>query len=218
MTPNLALTNSGFYRRRRSGLLPYPMRCIGLAMIMVQLAIPLLPMMTRAETVPATTGNGSKTFAVPPPEPVVTVNRTVPAVQPPTTDLRFSDNPSDEEITQGRVFEHAIVHIGNKPATSENKDLATALLAFRNRQNPDDAGAIENFIQSHPDSVWNISLTANLATHYRQTSQFSKALDAWKTTWSTGKDVTDLNGRQVVDQAVGDWATFLITLGRMREL
>jgi RHS repeat-associated protein len=218
MTPYRTLTSSGFYLRRRSGLLPYPIRCISLAMIMVQLALPLLPMMTRAETVPATTSNGSRPFAVPPPEPVVTVNRTVPMVQLPTTDLRFSANPSDEEVTRARIFEHPIVHIGNKPATSENKDLAAALLAFRNRQNPDDAGAIENFIQSHPNSAWNISLTANLATHYRQSCQFSKALDTWKTTWSTGKDVTDINGRQVVDQAIGDWATFLITLGRMGEL
>jgi RHS repeat-associated protein len=91
-------------------------------------------------------------------------------------------------------------------------------MAFRNRQNSDDAGAIENFLQTHPDSKWRISLRANLGSHYRQTMQFTKALASWRETWALGRDITDPDAKSVVDGAAAEMARFLVTLGWTDEL
>ncbi|MFZ0826141.1 MAG: M56 family metallopeptidase, partial [Verrucomicrobiia bacterium] len=44
--------------------------------------------------------------------------------------------------------------------------------------------------------------TGLIAAHYRSTCQFTKALAAWQQVWALGKNITDLNGRQVVDESV----------------
>jgi RHS repeat-associated protein len=204
-------------RQRTWRPLPWPMRGIIWALVAVQTMLPITPqMMARAATVTQPVTAQSQ-FATPPPAPVVTVNRTVPDVKPPSVDLQFSANPTDEEISRARVFSGPIVSIG-KTTSAENSDLAQALLNYRNRQDPDDASAIENFLQQHPGSSRYISLSAGLAAHYRSTSQFSKALAQWQQIWSSGKDIADVNGCQIVDQAVGEWATLLVTLGRKSEL
>ena len=42
--------------------------------------------------------------------------------------LRFSANPTKEEIFKARVFEEPLVPVGGEPSTQENADLATALI------------------------------------------------------------------------------------------
>jgi RHS repeat-associated protein len=184
----------------------------------LQAILPVAPQLM-ADTVggsPSLSSVESK-FRAPPPAPKVRVNRTVLAITPPTTELKFSSQPTDGEIVRARVFPELIVAIG-KTTSAENADLAQALLAYRNRQDKDDASAIENFLKGHPDSPRYVSLAANLAAHYRRTSQFSRALPEWQQIWASGKDIADVNGRQIVDQAVGEWASFLVTLGRKDEL
>jgi len=206
-------------RHGRLRPLPWPLRWITYIVITIQFCLPIIPAaLNAAETIPAQTQPVASNFAVPPPMPVVTVNRTVSDVKSPTTELVFSANPADEEIAHARVFQTPIVTVGKVADPGENSDLATALVAFRSRQDSDDASAIENFLKLHPSSPRNISLKANLAEHYRHTSQFSKAVDAYQQVWALGKNVTDLNGHQVVDQAIGDWASLLVTLGRAGDL
>ncbi len=183
---------------------PWPLRCIPWTLVILQVILSFVPQVladentTATETLPASAATSQ------------------PAT--PSTELQFSANPTDEEISRARVFSGPIISIGTNESPNENSDLAAALLSYRNRLDPDDASAIENFLQTHPDSPRYISLLANLASHYRRTSQFSKALSTWEQVWTSGKDITDLNGRQIVDQSVGEWASFLVTLGRMGEL
>jgi RHS repeat-associated protein len=199
--------------------LPWPLHYLTWALIALQGILPVVPQALAAgiavRNLPQTV---AATFETPPPAPVVIINRTVPDVQPPSTELQFSTNPTDAEISRARVFNEPIISLGQGVSSAENMDLATALLAYRNRQDQDDASAIENFLQQHPDSPRSISLQVNLAAHYRRTSQFTKALTKWQQIWTSGKNATDLNGRQIVDQAIGDWASFLVTLGRMNDL
>jgi RHS repeat-associated protein len=157
------------------------------------------------------------------PAPVLTpknvvVNRTLPAVQPPSSTLQFSAAPTDAEIARARVFSEPIISWGTNLSPNENKDLAQALLAFRNRQDPDDASAIENFLQTHPNSPRALSLLANLGSHYRGTMQFTKAMAAWRETWERGKGITDLDSKDVVDGAMSEMAQFYVTLGWADEL
>jgi RHS repeat-associated protein len=152
------------------------------------------------------------------PPPVLTpknvvVNRTVPKVQPPSLELRFSAVPTDEEISRARVFPVPVIPAGTKRVAGENKDLALALKAFRDRADADDASSVENFLKKHPDSQWRVSLAANLGSHYRQTMQFTKAMAAWRETWALGKDSADPNVRDVADAAAANMAEFLVTLG-----
>ncbi len=184
-----------------------------------QLVLPVLPQLqAEAAEAPLSFPSATPRFATPPPAPVVTVNRTVPIVQPFSTGLHFSAVPTDEEIARAPVFGMPLITVGKVTDPGENNDLAAALLAYHNRTDSDDASAIENFLQAHPNSPRYLSLMVDLATHYRETCQFSKALDTWQKVWASGKDVTDLNGEQIVDKAIGDWASFLVTLGRAEDI
>lgn len=202
--------------------MPWPLRCVTWFLLATQAALPIFPQaLIAAESAPSQTvriANAPLRLTAPPPAPQVTVNRTVANVMPPSTDLKFSANPTDAEIARARVFESPIISIGKTTSATENADLAAALLAYRNRQDQDDASAIEAFLQTHPDSPYYLSLLAHLSSHYRHTCQFSKALAANQQIWALAKDSTNLDGRRIGDQAVGDWASLLVTFGRMDDL
>ena len=202
-------------------LVPRPIRGMIWISIIVQSILSFVPQLL-ADTVKGAESTssisfGTSTIQMPPPAPAVTVNRRLPRTEPPSGEFKFSANPGEDEICHARIFSKPIVAIGDT-TSSENKDLARALLNVRGRSDQDDVSDIEHFLQSHTNSAYYISLMVNLAEHYRQTSQFSKALASWQQVWNAGKEKMDLNGRQLVDQAVGEWATFLVTLGRSEEL
>jgi RHS repeat-associated protein len=199
--------------------LPWTLRSVAWVLITLQMILPIVPqLLVSAATVAPSAAPPQSNYETPPPAPQVAVNRTVPPVSPPSNVLEFSASPTDEEISQARVFPSPIISIGNDSSPTENADLAAALLAYRNRVDPDDASAIENFLQQYPQSPRYISLSSDLAAHYRRTGHFSKALTTWEQIWNIGKDITDLNGRKIVDQSVGDWAAFLVTLGRKDDI
>src|SRR5579863_2827053 len=58
------------------------------------------------------------------------VNRTVPKVTPPSKELRFSSAPSDAEFLRTGLFAEPLAPV-SATASQENRDLADALLAYR---------------------------------------------------------------------------------------
>ncbi len=101
------------------------------------------------------------------PAPVLTptnvvVNRTVPAVQPPSSQPVFSDPPTDQEFFHARVLAGPLVPIGAATTPDENRALAAALLAFTQRDTTDDASALTKFLDEHPQSAWRASLLTYL--------------------------------------------------------
>ena len=187
------------------------MRLVAWLVVWVQVVLPVWPGMVALAAVP-------EEQLVPVAVPKVAVNRVVPVVRPLELGLRFSAEPTDGEIAGARVFERPIISLGKKGTAGENRDLAVALLAYRNRVEVDDASALEGFLQRHPDSPRRISLSGHLAGHYRQTAQFTKALEAWRQIWVEGREEKDREGRQVVDEAVGERASYLVTFGRTGDL
>jgi YD repeat-containing protein len=154
---------------------------------------------------------------MPPPAPKVTVNRTVPQVEPPSTDITFSANPTDMEIMHAHIFADQLVPV--KPGTpQEDQDLAQALTAFLQRTTSDDFSAIAGFLDSHPQSVWRISLLTELGIAYRQTGWFSKALACWQEAWDSGKTASDPVIKVVADRAVGKLLQLDARLGRYDRL
>jgi len=197
--------------------IPWPLRVLVWILVAVQLILPIAPELL-ADGINAPVPAAVSRSMLPPAAPVVKVNRTVPKVGPALTGLKFSAVPTDAEIARAPAFSAAIVSVGNAGGTpTENADLAAALVAYQNRSDPDDATALENFLQTHPNSPRYISLTSQLASHYRRTMQFSKALDAWQQIGIRGKDITDSNVRQIVDQAVAERGALLLTFGRLNE-
>ena len=116
------------------------------------------------------------------------------------------------------MFPALLVPAGKNRSAGENKDLALALKRFHDRTDADDASAVENFLNKHPDSQWRVSLTANLGGHYRHTMQFTRALAAWRETWALGKGSADPKVIDVADEAAAEMAQYYVTLGRTDEL
>ena len=196
---------------------PWPLKLVTWLVLGTQLVFPFQGQLLASSM--AGTVHAASSFPAPVLTPKnVVVNRTVPKVQPPSLELRFSAVPTDKEISAAHVFKEPIVSVGKSLSPAENKDLARALMDFRNRQDTDDASALENFLQTHPDSKWRISLLANLGSHYCRTTQFTKAITTWRETWALGKDVTDPDVKNIVDGAAAEMAQFLVTLGWTDEL
>jgi YD repeat-containing protein len=196
---------------------PWPLKLVTWLVLGTQCLFPFQGQLLAASTVSVMPAASSFPAPVLTPKNVV-VNRTVPKVQPPSTELRFSAVPTDGEIFAAHIFKEPIIPVGKIASPAENKDLTQALMDFRNRQDSDDAGAIENFLQAYPDSKWRISLLANLGSHYRHTMQFTKALAAWREMWALGRNVTDPDVKSVVDGAAAEMAQLLVTLGWSDEL
>jgi YD repeat-containing protein len=208
-------------RQRDWRPLPLPLRVIALVLIPFQLVFPVLPQMLMAgemspgQTPPAATPQPQ--FETPPPAPKVTVNHTVPHVQPPSTDFSFSANPSDMDIMRAHIFAGQLVPTkAGSPA--EDRDLAQALTTFMQRTNHDDFSAIAGFLDNYPHSVWRVSLLTDLGLAYRQTGWFSKALACWEEAWSLGKTDTNPRIKVVADRSVGELLQLDSRLGRYDQL
>jgi hypothetical protein len=184
--------------------------------VLVQFVLPFNAQVFAAQTALLSAGGSRSPRSYPPPVLTpqhVVINRTKPAVQPPSLDLAFSAQATDGEISRARVFPVPMVALGKSGSMSENRDLARALQQFRDRTDADDASGLEDFLNQHPDSKWRVSLLANLATHYRSTMQLTKAMAAWREAWELGKTTTEPGVKDIADEAVSELAQFLVTLG-----
>ncbi len=148
----------------------------------------------------------------------VSVNRTAPQVQAPSSKPQFGENPTDEEIFRARVFEEPLVPASGTVIPLENKALALALLAYANRSSQDDVGAITGFLSAYPASRWNVALWTNLGIVYRNSGWYSKALAAWEQAWALGKHEQESRVHALVDRAAGELARLNSNLGRLSRL
>lgn len=208
-------------RQRNWRPLPLPLRAIALALISLQVITPILPQIAMAgellpaQAAPAVTPEHQ--FALPPPSPKITVNRTVPSVKPPSTEITFSANPTDMEIRQVHIFAGQLVPLGTT-TVQDNQDLAQALTTFLQRTQNDDFTTIQGFLDSHPQSAWRVSLLSELGSAYRQTGWYSKALVCWEEAWTKGKSATSPDIKAVADRAVGELLQLDARLGRYDRL
>src|SRR5262249_5942101 len=110
---------------------------------------------TEGQTAPVDGGTGPEGTRV-------TVNRTVPNVQPPKKTLEHSANPTTQGIFRARVFEEPLVPIGREPRAEENAALAKALLGYAKRSGPDDFSNHTGFLGEHPKPAWRAALLTDL--------------------------------------------------------
>ncbi|HEV3272526.1 MAG TPA: cysteine peptidase family C39 domain-containing protein, partial [Candidatus Methylacidiphilales bacterium] len=157
------------------------------------------------------------------PAPVTTpthvkVNRQLPSFTPPSTSLSFSDHPTDQEIFTYSLFAEPLVPIGGKTTRTENAELAKALLIFSQRKVRDDYRALEDFLATHPQSAWRISLLTDLGWLYRQTGWYSKSLTVWEQAWALGKNETAPRAKAIVDRALSELVVLNARIGRIERL
>ena len=163
--------------------------------------------------------NANETLAIDQlPAQVSATKQTAPKAAPPGGALRFSPDPTREEIFRARVFEEPLVPIGGIPSAEENRALAAALEQYAQRPTADEFAALTHFLKRHPQSPWGAALLTSLGTEYYNTAHYSLALEAWGQAWPLAKDAADARGKAVADRAAGELAYMYARLGRMTEL
>jgi RHS repeat-associated protein len=222
MTTNISISSPMNRSRRVFHIIRHPwlMQPVTCVLVITQMLLPLGTALQATESVVLVrpvveNANTSSPIA---PALHTGANREVPNVPPPVSELRFSANPTDAEILSARVFSTPVVSVGRVVSPGENQALAAALQEYHHRSNADDASALERFLGQHPDSPRRLALLVQLAAHYRETCQFSKALAVWQQVWDAGKNEQHPDAQDLVNQALGEWAAFLVTLGRMDDL
>ena len=111
----------------------------------------------------------------PPPPPKVTVNRTVPLVDPVPEIPEFPEAPTDADIKAARVFGEPFVPLGAQTTGEENAAFADAILTYLQNGNNEDTSAFGTFLSAYPNSAWKSSLFANLGAHYQRTGYYTLA-------------------------------------------
>ena len=141
-------------------------------------------------------------------------NRTVPAVDPPSTVLSLPASPTDAELTRARIFAEPLVPMPRGPTAAEKRALARAIAEYARIGQSEMVAPLLAFLAQYPQSAWRPSLLANLGTVYRATGYLGKALSAWDQAWSEAKIETDVRAKAVADFALGEWLDLSGKIGR----
>jgi hypothetical protein len=210
----------------RRGLSPF-LRTIALILIPLQaLTVWPMPVLLAEVGAPGTPAGPAPTPALSGPKLPFTPSTPPPvkAVKPGAASGRsravtFSANPSDAEITGARLFAEPLLPIGNAKSTpAENQALAEALVKFAKSPDPDNTEPLRQFLDGHPQSVWQVSLLTNLGLIQRQGGYWSEAMASWQEAWNLGKNEKEGNRRLIVDHALGQLAELNARLGRVSDL
>ena len=132
--------------------------------------------------------------------------------------LQFSDEPSDSDIFQARVFDEPLIPLPAKSNADENKALAKALVGYASRTNLDDFSTLTAFLHKNPDSRWNASLLLHLGLEYYNSGYYTRALAAYEQAWSLFQKVSTGSAKSQADRALGHLSQMYARLGRMQEL
>jgi tetratricopeptide (TPR) repeat protein len=135
-----------------------------------------------------------------------------------TASLHFSQQPTELEVFNARVFDEPLIPLGGKPKPEDTQALADDLTQYANRSSPDDFSSLTSFLAHFPNSVWSPSLLLHLGIEYYRSGYFSRALDAWQRAWKECEPLTDPKERTQADRSLGELARLYSKLGRMAEL
>jgi RHS repeat-associated protein len=100
----------------------------------------------------------------------------------------------------------------------ENIALARAVIAYENRSEPDDVGPLMQFAAEHPNSGWAAAVLTNMGYSNLHFGYYSRALDAWRRAWVSGKNATEPQAKALTDGAVGQLVRLYAALGKVDEV
>ncbi|WP_292502311.1 RHS repeat-associated core domain-containing protein [Mesorhizobium sp.] len=109
--------------------------------------------------------------------------------------------------------------VATSPTSALDDDaLAQALREYGQKSDPSRLSGLEEFVAKHPSSPWAAAVWTNLGLAYLHEGYFSRAIEAWRQAWTTGKSATDPRARALVDRAVGELAQLYANLGHNDKL
>jgi RHS repeat-associated protein len=132
--------------------------------------------------------------------------------------LAFPSNPSDLDILNARVFAEPLVPMDDKSSSSENRALASSLLALKNKSDPEDISDLVGFLNAYPKSRWRPALEVNLGQLRLETGYLSEALKYWSSAWESSKTQATPGRKAVADQAISNLVLLEAQLGLMSSL
>lgn len=144
-------------------------------------------------------------------------NRTLPKIDGQSR-WNISQNPSAAELSALHVFQEPLIPVGAATSAAENKALAEAIRAFVERKDPEQTDTVTSFLNQFPGSSWRAALLANLGAIWRNTGYWSKALDAWETSWLLLAYAKDAKAEALGDYVLGELAQLNARLGRTDRL
>jgi len=136
------------------------------------------------------------------------------AVRPPPY---FSEQPTEAEFFAVQLFETPVISVGES-SPQENKALAGFLTAHAGRSESEDASHVLEFLRKFPESVFKPSLLLNLGIHWRQSGNFSRALQAWEEAWQLTRHEKEPQVKAMADSILGELVQLLAWVGRYERL
>ncbi len=132
--------------------------------------------------------------------------------------LILSQNPSDLEIFNARIFATALVPMDSKGSPHENSALAASLVAFKSKNNPEDISDLTKFLDTYPKSRWQAAVEENLGQVRFETGYLTDALKYWARAWKNSKEQTLPERKAIADQAISNLVLLEAQLGLMDSL
>lgn len=126
-------------------------------------------------------------------------------------------SPIAQRLRTVALFEEPLVP--SKTTTiEEDQALAAAVESYKRQKNFDDFRVFEDFLSSHSDSGWRVSLLTNLGLANYHYGYFSKAISAWEDAWREGRDIEEYDAKVAVDRAIGELLRMHARLGHSDRL
>jgi hypothetical protein len=180
-------------------------------------APPLTPLVSELGA-SAASASASPLTTPPPPPPSVTVNKTVPIVDPVPEIPEFPEAPSDTDISAARVFGEPFVPLGGETTGDENAAFADAILTYLQNGNNEDTSAFGTFLTAYPDSAWKASLFANLGAHYQRTGYYTQAGETLQDAWNLAREPSSPAGLAVALTVLSELLDLKMKFGDVEEL
>ncbi len=152
-------------------------------------------------------------------DPSINVIHKRPVVNKTRPVLKFSQNPSDDEIKCSHVFIEPIIPLSNvKTNLTENKILAFDLMYFQNKQEEKGLNSLDSFIKKYPDSKWTPSLEVQLASIYFIQGYFTKAMAYWLDAFNKAHNDKSIDMKHLANEAISKLLIMNCRIGRIDEI
>ena len=157
-------------------------------------------------------------LAEPAPQEPVTVNKTVPDVEPPPQYPTFSPSPTDEELFKARVFGEPLIPENGESNNAENQALAQAITTYLYGGDSEALEPLEGVVTAFPKSRWRVAVQANVGSWYRKKGYFTRAQRNLTEAWQLGKH-SDTDGvRRLAEFAAGELMQIHMQFGQVDPL
>lgn len=152
------------------------------------------------------------------PQPIITpiTGSKIPTIVQPQ--LSFSTIVSDLELKTARILPEPLAPSSALKDDLENKALAQALLAFKQRSDEEDISALTDFLDQNPDSRWSASIELNLGLNRFERGYLTSALRFFKAAWEAAKGESTREQKLVANRAISEFLLLSARLGRTEEI